>query len=73
MEDVAKHAVESDCWSVVNGQVYDLTSWVSRHPGGSRSIIGMCGKDASAAFERKHGGERRPQAALILLKIGTLR
>lgn len=73
MEDVAKHAVESDCWSVVNGQVYDLTSWVSRHPGGSRSIIGMCGKDATAAFERKHGGAPRPQAALILLKIGTLR
>ncbi len=73
MEDVAKHAVESDCWSVVNGQVYDLTSWVSRHPGGSRAIVGMCGKDASASFERKHGGAPRPQAALVLLKIGTLR
>ncbi len=69
---VATHNTQADCWSAVNGSVYDLTSWVSRHPGGSRAIIGMCGKDASAAFNRQHGSAGRPQAALALLKIGSL-
>lgn len=73
MSDVALHATEGDCWTVVNGRVYDLTTWVARHPGGARPIVSMCGKDSSAGFERKHGGESRPQAALILLNIGTLR
>lgn len=73
LADVAQHATESDCWSVVNGKVYDLSSWVSRHPGGSRPIVGMCGKDATANFTRKHGGEARPEAMLALLKIGDLR
>ncbi len=69
---VAVHNTQADCWSVVNGSVYDLTSWVSRHPGGARAIVGMCGKDASASFTRQHGSAGRPQAALALLKIGSL-
>lgn len=73
LADVALHATEGDCWSIVNGTVYDLTSWISRHPGGARPIVNMCGKDGSANFERKHGSAPRPQAALILLKIGVLR
>lgn len=73
MNDIALHASENDCWSAVNGSVYDLTTWISRHPGGARPIVGMCGKDGSSAFERRHGSAPRPQAALILLKIGTLR
>lgn len=72
LTDIASHATEADCWSAINGSVYDLSSWVSRHPGGSRPIIGLCGKDGSAGFNRKHGGEARPTAALVLLKIGEL-
>ena len=69
---VTTHATKSDCWSIVGGNVYDLTSWASRHPGGSSSIVGMCGIDATARFEGKHGGSSSAKAALALLKIGTL-
>lgn len=72
MAQVSSHATENDCWSSLNGNVYDLTSWVSRHPGGSKAIIGLCGTDATAKFEGKHGGSSAAQAALALLKIGTL-
>lgn len=73
MDDVAAHGAAGDCWTAINGSVYDLTTWVSRHPGGSSSIIRLCGKDGSAAFEREHGSESRPIAALMLLKIGSLK
>lgn len=69
---IATHAVESNCWASVGGNVYDLTSWVSRHPGGSKAIISLCGTDATVRFEDKHGGSSAAKAALALLKIGTL-
>lgn len=72
MSDVQAHNTQADCWSAIGGDVYDLTSWVSRHPGGANKIIGLCGKDGTAAYSGKHGSAARPKAMLILLKIGTL-
>lgn len=33
-EEIEKHDSEKDCWIVVNGNVYDVTSVLSWHPGG---------------------------------------
>jgi len=55
LEDVAKHATQSDCRSIVNGKVYDLTSAFGKHPGGDKTLLMMCGKDATEGFEKKHG------------------
>lgn len=73
MMDVVKHATASDCWSVIRGNVYDLSSWVSRHPGGPQAIIGLCGKDGTPLYENAHGDSKRPASMLILLKIGALK
>lgn len=70
--EVESHATVNDCWATINGEVYDLTSWVSRHPGGAQAITRLCGTDGTAAFDRQHGGSRAAQAALVLLKIGKL-
>ncbi len=72
METVRVHNSRSDCWSVINGGVYDLTSFVSRHPGGSKSITRMCGDDGSRAFNKEHGRDRSANSSLVSLKIGTL-
>lgn len=70
---VAQHNNGSDCWSIVRGNVYNLTSWISQHPGGSNAILGMCGIDATTAFVDQHGGRSRPESELAAFKIGTLR
>ncbi len=70
--DVAKHATPEDCWAIVGGDVYDLTTWVERHPGGSTVIKSMCGTDGTAMFTKKHGGSSVAKSALGLLKIGSL-
>ncbi len=70
--DVAQHNSASSCWSTINGGVYDLTSWISRHPGGQQAILSLCGTDGSAAFNDQHGGERRPANELAGFQIGTL-
>jgi hypothetical protein len=71
--EVALHASESSCWSIVNGNVYDLTSYIPKHPGGSSKIIRICGKDGSSAFEGQHGGESKPEKILASYKIGPLK
>ncbi len=73
MADVAKHNKSSDCWTVINGGVYNVTSWINEHPGGSEAILGLCGIDGSDAFNGQHGGERRPANELASFKIGTLK
>jgi cytochrome b involved in lipid metabolism len=61
---VATHSGEASCWSIINGGVYDLTSFVGDHPGGDRNILKICGKDGTAAFEGQHGGDSRPETTL---------
>ncbi len=72
MSDVTAHATASSCWTAVNGSVYDVTSWINQHPGGARAILGMCGKDASSAYDNQHGGQSRPESELASFKIGIL-
>ena len=71
MADVSAHNSAASCYSVISGSVYDLTSFVSRHPGGSAAIKSLCGVDGTAAYNNQHGGARRPASELAPLKIGT--
>lgn len=72
LAEVAAHATAESCWSVVNGSVYDLTKWIPLHPGGASKIKALCGKDGSAGFVGKHGGQEKPEATLATFKIGEL-
>ncbi|MFM6841103.1 MAG: cytochrome b5 domain-containing protein [Candidatus Planktophila sp.] len=68
--DLKKHATAASCWSAINGNVYDLTKWINRHPGGASVIKGLCGRDGSAGFNGQHGGQSRPASELAAFKIG---
>lgn len=72
MTQVQMHNSKSDCWSAINGKIYDLTSWIGQHPGGKSAIISICGKDGSAAFNDQHGGQSRPANELDGFFIGIL-
>lgn len=55
VDDVQKHTTpETGVWVVVNGQVYDLTDFYPRHPGGADIILQYAGKNASLVFNRYH-------------------
>ncbi|MEY4989874.1 MAG: hypothetical protein RIS08_100 [Actinomycetota bacterium] len=70
--EVAKHSTATDCWSVVSGNVYDLTGYATSHPGGASAINGLCGKDATSAFQGQHSGQQRPESTLAAFLIGPL-
>jgi cytochrome b involved in lipid metabolism len=37
--EVEKHATPEDCWVIVHSKVYDVTTFVPRHPGGN--MVGL--------------------------------
>ena len=51
---VAKHTTEQSCWVVLYGDVYDVTPFLNRHPGGSRIILQLSGRDATKEFDPIH-------------------
>lgn len=72
---IAQHNVESDCWLLIDGKVYDLSSYMIAHPGGKAIIIPYCGKDATTAFATKDGQGTHSafaQSELQSLYVGTL-
>ena len=72
IQDVAAHKTTTDCWSAINGGVYDLTKWIPQHQGGPAVITALCGIDGSAAFNAKHGTDVGAATALKSYKIGNL-
>jgi cytochrome b involved in lipid metabolism len=72
LADVGTHNSAASCWTAINGNVYDVTSWISKHPGGPDHIIALCGTDGSAAFNGQHGGQAQPAAMLATFSVGTL-
>lgn len=53
---VASHHDPRDCWIIINNGVYNVTNFLSIHPGGAERIIPHCGQDATQAFATQ-GGE----------------
>ncbi len=72
MATVKKHHTKSNCWSVVGKNVYKLTSFIKKHPGGQKRIIAMCGKNATSKFRGQHGTGGRANSTLKKYKIGVL-
>ena len=52
VDEVAQHSSEDDCWTTIDGVVYDITPYVPRHPGGDE-ILRACGTDGSSLFNQR--------------------
>ena len=52
--EVAQHNSAESCWVVLYGHVYDVTSFLSQHPGGSKIIISLAGQDATEEYDPVH-------------------
>lgn len=55
--EVARHNKESDLWIILKEKVYDVTSYVEEHPGGS-AILRHAGQDSTKGFYGPQHPER---------------
>ncbi|AKM84379.1 TPA: hypothetical protein DCZ46_03460 [Candidatus Campbellbacteria bacterium] len=65
---VAQHNKQSDCWMVVDGKVYNITSYMTAHPGGTQTLVSSCGKEATDLFAGILGGHKHSGTAYDILK-----
>ena len=72
MEDVKKKSTSAACWTVIDGNIYDLTKWIPVHRGGPQAITFLCGKDGTSSFKAQHEGASTPMSALANYFVGAL-
>jgi L-lactate dehydrogenase (cytochrome) len=46
--EVAKHNSKKSCWILLDSKVYDVTSFLSKHPGGAAIILKQAGSVCKA-------------------------
>lgn len=73
LAQLSTHNSSSSCWSAINGDVYDLTTWIGQHPGGAAAIQRICGVDGTNAFNNQHEGSGKVARQLSQFYIGRLK
>jgi cytochrome b involved in lipid metabolism len=63
LAELAAHSTIRDCWLAIEGNVYDVTGYLRKHPGGNVLMRGA-GIDATELFSEvsKYGHEHSPVA-----------
>lgn len=73
LAQVAENNNKNSCWTIIDGNVYNITSYVPNHPGGESDILKICGLDGTSLFnkpsEHISGGARN---ILDSFRIGTI-
>lgn len=55
VDELTTHTtLQKRIWVAINGEVYDLTDFLSYHPGGAKIIMHYAGKNASKIFNKYH-------------------
>lgn len=42
-EEVARHTTPGDAWTIIDGKVYDISNYLSKHPGGVTILLNRAG------------------------------
>lgn len=72
-QEVAKHNDARSAWVYIDDVVYDVTSFVDRHPGGRDMILLMAGRDITDLFTTYHPFTETPRKVIQQYRIGTLK
>ncbi|XP_071532695.1 cytochrome b5-like [Panulirus ornatus] len=71
IREVAEHDSWHDCWIILYDKVFDVTKFLSEHPGGDDIIMEHAGQDATLAF-RGAGHSAQALQSLGDYQVGIL-
>jgi cytochrome b involved in lipid metabolism len=52
--EISKHSTPNDCYLIVKNKVYDVSSYINKHPGGQKNITNHCGGEETRLFSDIH-------------------
>ena len=70
VEELAKHNSVDDCWCSYQGEVYDMTTYLKKHPGGQKPILACAGGDMTEVYQKYHS--YLSISIIAKLKVGIL-
>ncbi|KAJ3204771.1 Cytochrome b5 [Entophlyctis luteolus] len=70
-QELGKHASAADCWMAIHGKVYNVTAFLSEHPGGEEILVELAGQDATEAFD-DIGHSNDAKKMLVPMLVGRL-
>ncbi|KAF5602663.1 (S)-2-hydroxy-acid oxidase [Fusarium pseudocircinatum] len=53
--EVSRHTKANDAWTIISGDIWDISGFATTHPGGEGVIEEHYGKDASEVYSSVHG------------------
>ncbi len=53
LSEFSRHSDASSCWTVIHGDVFDMTGWIGSYPGGSSKILNLCALDGTSFYENE--------------------
>lgn len=71
-QEILEHNKPGDCWIIIDNSIYDITSFITKHPGGSEILESRVGEDATSYFVTKHRNNKRAIEQLSYFKIGEV-
>ena len=57
VEEFIKHNSKESCWVLMDKYIYDVTKFLSDHPGPYQTLFKCCGKDCTKGYADKGIGE----------------
>ncbi|KAI8711967.1 hypothetical protein NCS52_01461800 [Fusarium sp. LHS14.1] len=69
--DVQSHNTKDDLYLIIRGKVYNASSFIDDHPGGSDILLEVAGKDATEAYDDTEHSEEADEVLEDLL-VGIL-
>jgi len=76
--DIGTRNTAANCWYGLYGVVYNLSKYLSKHPGGSAIMLPYCGKIATNAYKaiKKHDAtllSKKGMSSYIVGRVGSSR
>eukprot|EP00347_Sterkiella_histriomuscorum_P021351 403334289 len=72
IEDLEEHSNENNCWTCIDGKIYNIAPFVHMHPGGKKILRGA-GKDATEMYHKFHANTKIDESVVGLLFEGYLK
>lgn len=73
LQDIQSHNTKTDCWTSINGKIYNLTTAFGKHKWWDDKLATLCWIEWTTKFNSQHWTNEKSKSRLNTLQIWTLK